>query len=165
MYVLHALATPLNIHLHFYQARGPVQEFDFDDSEDEDLPAGINAVPPSDGSDDSDDDEAPITGKNIESRSRALDKQAALNAVIDEEEMQQNAIPREDGEEDIEMFELPTAAQREEEKKGDGPDVQEVQRRMQECARVLGDLKRFGSKGRCVHKMYPPQMGFVTSYG
>lgn len=65
--------------------------------------------------------------------------------------MQQNAAPGGDGEEDIEMFELPTAEQREEEKKRGGPDVQEVQRRIKECARVLGDLKRFGAKGRCVH--------------
>lgn len=89
-----------------------------------------------------------MTGKNIESRSRALDKQAELDAELDEEEMQKNDAPAANGEEDIEIFDLPTAEQREEEKKQGGPNVQEVQRRLQECARVLGDFKRFGNKGR-----------------
>jgi 25S rRNA (cytosine2870-C5)-methyltransferase len=88
-----------------------------------------------------------VTGKNIESRSRALDKQAVVDAALDEEEMQKNAAAV-DGEEDIDIFELPTADQREEEKRRGGPGVQEVQRRMQECAKVLGNFKRFGGKGR-----------------
>lgn len=45
---------------------------------------------------------------------------------------------------------MPTPEQREEEKKRGGPDVQEVQLRMQECAKVLGDFKRYGDKSRQV---------------
>jgi 25S rRNA (cytosine2870-C5)-methyltransferase len=135
--------------LQFSKVRGPVQELELGDSEDdgEALPKG--AAPSSD--EDESDEDAPITGKNIEARSRALDEQAALDAALDEEEMQNNAAPMADGEEDIEVFDLPTAEQREEEKGRGGPDVQEVQRRMQECAKVLGDFKRFGNKGRYVY--------------
>ena len=119
---------------------------DLDDSEDGNAPPNFTLDPPSDDS--SESDEQPVTGKNIESRSRALDKQVALDAALDEEEMQKNAAPTADGEEDIEIFDLPTAEQREDEKKRGGPDVQEVQQRIQECARVLGDFKRLSSKGR-----------------
>ncbi|KAF8575794.1 NOL1/NOP2/sun family putative RNA met [Ramaria rubella] len=144
-------------------SQGPVQELELDDSEDEEEPVGPVAVPPSD--DDSDNDtEAAVTGKNFESRSRALDKQARLNAELDEEEMQQNAVPGADGEEDIEMFDLPTAEQREEERKKGGPDIQEVQRRMRECARVLGDFKRFRSKDRSRTEYVDQLLADIASY-
>lgn len=82
----------------------------------------------------------------VELQPRSLDEQVAL----DEDEMEENdALVTE--ERDIEIFELPTSEQREEEKRHGGPDVQEVQRRMQECARVLGNFKLFRSKGRYVH--------------
>lgn len=58
--------------------------------------------------------------------------------------MQQAATVAAEGEDDIELFKLPTAEQREEEKKRGGPSLQEVQQRMKECARALGDFKRYG---------------------
>ncbi|KAF8517132.1 NOL1/NOP2/sun family-domain-containing protein [Gautieria morchelliformis] len=141
--------------------RRPVQELDLDDSEDEDPQPTFIAAPPSEDADES-HGEAPVTGKNIESRSRALDKQAAVDAALDEEEMQKNAASM-DGE-DIEIFELPTAEQREEEKGRGGPDVQEVQRRMQECARVLGDFKRSGGRGRSRSEYVEQLLADISSY-
>jgi len=63
--------------------------------------------------------------------------------------MQQDR-PVAEGEDDLEFFDLPTVEEREEERKRGGPDVQEVQRRIQDCAKVLGDFKRFATKGRQV---------------
>ncbi|KAI1794497.1 NOL1/NOP2/sun family RNA met [Ganoderma leucocontextum] len=118
-------------------------------------------------SDESDEDEdnedGPVTMKNIEARSRALDAKAARDAELDMEEMQQAALAGEEsgddfadadmdeegeGEEGSEEFVLPTAEEREEEKKRGGPDVHTVQRRMRECVRVLGNFKRLAAKGR-----------------
>lgn len=139
-----------------------MQELDLGDSEDDD-DAAPNGTAQSDVEDES-DEEAPITGQNIEARSRALDKQAALDAALDDEEIQKNAVPLADGEEYMEVFELPTAEEREEEKKRGGPDVQEVQRRMRECARVLGDFKRFGDKSRYVCHCAPWTMKVIDLY-
>jgi ribosomal RNA methyltransferase Nop2 len=112
---------------------------DLGDSEDDDKNSYSESASQGDGE--------RITGKNIEARSRALDQAAAVDAALDNEEMQRNAAPG-DGEPDLEMFDLPTAEEREAEKKSGTLDVQEVQRRMQECVRVLGDFRRYGSKGR-----------------
>lgn len=157
--------------------RGPVQEFDFgSDEEDEPsitltkkskskqldrplkiIPTGSDA---SDSSDEEEDDE-PVTMANMEARSRALDDQAAMEAELDLEEMQ-NAVA--DGEEeddddmpidpdvdeqDGEPFQLPTIDEREKEKRHGGPDVQVVQRRMRECVRILNNFRKL-SKGRQV---------------
>ena len=119
----------------------------------------------SDESDEEEDEDGPITLKNIEARSRALDAKAAREAQLDLEEMQQAELAGEEdgddfadadmdeegeGGEDSEGFVLPTAEEREEEKKRGGPDVHTVQRRMRECVRVLGNFKRLAAKGRCV---------------
>lgn len=153
--------------------RGPVQEFDFgSDSEDEapitltkkskskQLDRPLKIIPTgSDASDSSDEEDEPVTMANMEARSRALDDQAALEADLDLEEMQ-NAVA--DGEEeddddlaidpdadeqDVEPFHLPTAGEREHEKKLGGPDVHLVQRRMRECVRILNNFRKL-SKGR-----------------
>ena len=115
---------------------------------------------------DEDDEDGPVTRKNIEARSRALDAKAAREAELDIKEMQQAALAGEEsgddfadadmdeegeGEDGSEEFVLPTAEEREEEKKRGGPDVHTVQRRMRECVRVLGSFKRLAAKGRCVH--------------
>ncbi|KAF8522206.1 NOL1/NOP2/sun family RNA met [Hysterangium stoloniferum] len=138
-------------------AQGPPQVLDLGDSEDEDKDSASSES-------DADGDEERITGKNIEARSRALDKTAALDAALDEEEMQQNVIPGDDEEPDLEMFDLPTAEEREAEKKNGGPDVQEVQRRIQECARVLGDFKRYGGKGRSRTEYVEQILADIASY-
>jgi len=106
---------------------------------------------------DSDQEDGPITAKNIESRSRALDEKAAREAELDMEEMQNAALENID-EEDIDMegegedeeeFHLPTAEERAEEK-NHVADVHVVQRRMRECIRVLGNFRKLGTKGRYV---------------
>lgn len=99
---------------------------------------------------------------NMEARSRALDAKAAREAELDAEEMQNaaqegededdfadadEAMVGEEGEVDGE-FHLPTAEEREEEKKTGGPDVHTVQRRMRECVRVLGNFTKLAAKGR-----------------
>lgn len=102
---------------------------------------------------------------NMEARSKALDAQAAREAQLDLEELQQAAqageeegdFADEEEDEDEEMdgeggeaeaFHLPTAEEREEEKKAGGPDVHTVQRRMRECVRVLGNFKKRAVPGR-----------------
>lgn len=156
--------------------RGPVQEFDFgsDDEEPEPLPSKhkkskqserpLKIIPTgsddSSSSDDEEDDE-PITMANMEARSRALDAKTAAEAELDLEELQEAAVSDEDdddvdmdgeadadGEMNAEPFHLPTAAERDEEKKTGGPDLHIVQRRMRECVRVLGKFKRLAAEGR-----------------
>jgi ribosomal RNA methyltransferase Nop2 len=114
----------------------------------------------SDYSDSEGDDDGPTTMANMEARSRALDAKAALEADLDAEEMQFAAVgdQDDDDEEDVDMqgeidddgevFQLPTAEEREEEKKAGGPEVHVVQRRMRECVRVLGNFKNMAAKGR-----------------
>lgn len=97
---------------------------------------------------------------NMEARSRALDTKTAHEAELDAEEMRQAELAsddelaeddmNEDEEEISEEFHLPTAEEREEEKKTGGPQVQVVQRRMRECVRVLSNLRKRAAKGRYV---------------
>lgn len=158
--------------------RGPVQELDLG-SDDEEIelapsklkgkkskqherPAKIIPTGSDDSSSDSDEDDedGPVTIANMEARSRALDANAAREAELDAEEMQNAALVGagdddfadadevgEEGEGD-EEFHLPTAEEREEEKKSGGPDIHTVQRRMRECVRVMGSFKRLAAKGR-----------------
>lgn len=96
---------------------------------------------------------------NMEARSRALDAKALLEADLDADEMQV-AAEEDEEEDDVDMegeidedgeaFQLPTAQEREHEKKVGGPDLHVVQRRMRECVRVMGNFKRLAAKGRCV---------------
>lgn len=130
------------------------------------IPTGSDAS--SDESDEDEDEDGPITMKNMEARSRAMDAKAAREAELDAEEMRQAVLAAEEsgddladaddvdmdeegeGGEDSEGFTLPTAEEREEEKKTGGPDVHTVQRRMRECVRVLGNFRKLGAKGRFV---------------
>lgn len=160
--------------------QGPVEELDLGSDEDDDepqflqpkhkkskqhakpakiIPTGSDAS--SADSEESEDDDGPITMGNMEARSRALDAKAAIEADLDAEEMQLAALgDQNDDEEDIDMdgeidddgevFQLPTSEEREEEKKAGGPDVHVVQRRMRECVRVLGNFKKMAAKGRSV---------------
>lgn len=124
------------------------------------IPTGSDA---SSDEEDEDDEDGPITMANMEARSRALDAKAAREAELDAEEMRQaevasdeefaeDAMEEDDAEEeaDAEPFHLPTAEEREEEKKAGGPQVHVVQRRMRECVRVLNNFRKRGAKGRYV---------------
>ncbi len=103
---------------------------------------------------------------NMEARSRALDAQALEEAKLDADELRQAAFNEEDDGDDFDMddaedevndedkFHLPTAEEREAEKAQGGPDVQIVQRRMRECARVLGRFKKLADPGRCVRLLH-----------
>lgn len=157
--------------------RGPIQAFDFDSDDEPDvqepvlkskkskqsqrpskiIPTGSDKS--SSDEEDSDDEEERITMANMEARSRALDAKADAEAELDVEEMMEAAEDGDDedaidldgeGGEDGEIFRLPTAEQRDAEEKSGGPDVQGVQRRIQEITRVLGRFKKLGEKGRYV---------------
>jgi ribosomal RNA methyltransferase Nop2 len=130
------------------------------------IPTGSDRSSDSDASDN--DEDGPVTMANMEARSRALDDQALAEAELDVAELQDAAALGEgdndddadidtDGEEEDENgvvggepFNLPTAQEREEEKKRGGPDVQLVQRRMRECVRVLSKFRKLAEKGRWV---------------
>ncbi|KIJ68984.1 hypothetical protein HYDPIDRAFT_80900 [Hydnomerulius pinastri MD-312] len=111
---------------------------------------------------------------NMEARSRALDAQAAREAELDVEEMQ-NAVLDDDGEdEDIEMgdndeaeegeaFHLPTTEEREEEKKGVS-DVQVVQRRMRHCVRILGNFRKLAAKDRSRTEYVEQLLSDIANY-
>lgn len=109
---------------------------------------------------DSGEEDEHVTMGNMEKLSRALDAEAAHEAELDIEEMQNAALAEEDededaglededGEEEGEPFRLPTAEEREEEKKGVS-DVQVVQHRMRHCVRVLRNFKKLSEKDRFV---------------
>ena len=125
------------------------------------IPTGSDAS----SDEDEDDEDEPITMANMEARSRAMDAKAAREAELDAEEMRQAEVASDEdleeameedgddegeGEGDAEPFHLPTAEEREEEKKAGGPQVHVVQRRMRECVRVLGNFRKRGAKGRYV---------------
>lgn len=99
-----------------------------------------------------------VTMGNMEKLSRALDAEAAREAELDLEEIQNAALAEDEGEdadleteeeEEGEPFRLPTAEEREEERKGVS-DVQVVQRRMRHCVRVLGNFGKRAEKDRSV---------------
>lgn len=91
----------------------------------------------------------------MEARSRKLDAKAKLDAELDlginqrEDDAMEEDDEDDDGEELV-TFDLPTAEQREEEKKRGGGELQEVQRRLQDCVKVLTDFKALGAKDRYV---------------
>ncbi|KAI0709381.1 NOL1/NOP2/sun family-domain-containing protein [Earliella scabrosa] len=155
-------------------------------SKQQERPLKIIPTASDDSSDDSDEDEededGPITIKNMEARSRALDARAAREAELDAEEMREAALAGEasdddladvddvdmdeegEGGEDSEGFVLPTAEEREEEKKAGGPDVHTVQRRMRECVRVLGNFRKFAAKGRSRSEYVQQLISDIASY-
>ncbi|KAF9453230.1 NOL1/NOP2/sun family putative RNA met [Macrolepiota fuliginosa MF-IS2] len=167
--------------------RGPVQVFDFDSDEEEQLvpskakkskqferPAKIipTASDASD-SDDSDEDEGgeKITMGNMEARSRALDEAAAAEAELDAEELRQAALEADDedvdmeGEEEVDgEIRLPTTAEREEEKTQGGPDVHTVQQRMRYCVRVLGNFKKRAEQERSRTEYIEQLVQDIASY-
>ncbi|KAH9842678.1 NOL1/NOP2/sun family RNA met [Rhodofomes roseus] len=177
--------------------RGPAQELDLG-SDDEELeiapskskgkkskqherPAKIIPTASDESSDDEDDEDGPTTMANMEARSRALDAQAAREAELDIEEMQNAAQAGEDDDEfadadeeedeemggegeDVEGFHLPTAEEREDEKKSGGPDVHTVQRRMRECVRVLSNHKKRAAPGRSRTEYVQQLISDIASY-
>lgn len=100
---------------------------------------------------------------NMEARSRAMDAEAAKEAALDMQELQDAVAAGEmegddfdemdsDGGDDEEggpsaPVKILTLEEREAEKKAGGPDVLTVQRRLRHCVRVLEDFKKLG-KGR-----------------
>ncbi|KAK0197210.1 NOL1/NOP2/sun family RNA met [Armillaria mellea] len=172
--------------------RGHVQEFQFSDDDQEDepvlpvkakkskqserptkiIPTGSDKSSDSDGEES--DEDGPTTMANMEARSRALDAKAAAEAELDAEELQQAAF--DEGDDDFDMdddvdevdeedkFRLPTAAEREEEKKSGGPDVHLVQRRMRECVRVLGRFKKLAEPGRSRSEYTDQLLADIASY-
>lgn len=122
-----------------------MQQLDFsDDSEGEQDDDDFLKNADADDSSDDEDSDAPITAKNMERKSKALDKRAAREAELDAEEL---AAPAEEGAEGPSFLDLPTAEEREQEKEGGGVPVQELLRRIQDCAKVLGDFKKLATKG------------------
>lgn len=90
---------------------------------------------------------------NMERKAKALDQQLEEDAQLDLEEMQQAAEEDEDDEDDMDEefeggFELPSAEEREAERKSGGTDLAGVQRRIRMCARVLSSFKKRAAPGR-----------------
>ncbi|KAL4253893.1 class I-like SAM-binding methyltransferase superfamily protein [Abortiporus biennis] len=173
--------------------RGPVQELEFSDEEEDEptvpirlkgkkskqLERPLKIIPT--GSDESSDEESdedgPITMANMEARSKALDAKARREAELDMEELQNAELAGQEDDEDFEgeaeegdedegaeAFELPTAEEREEEKKTGGPQVHVVQRRMRECVHVLNNFKRFAAKGRSRSEYVQQLISDIASY-
>jgi hypothetical protein len=69
---------------------------------------------------------------------------------VDEDETRELelAVEGEEIDGEVEIFSLPTVEEREEERKGAGPSVQVLQRRIQGCSAVLSNFQRLGQKGR-----------------
>ncbi|KAG6376443.1 NOL1/NOP2/sun family-domain-containing protein [Boletus reticuloceps] len=93
-----------------------------------------------------------ITMGNMEKLSRALDAEAAHEAELDLEEMQNAALAGEDHDDE-----------REEEKKGVS-DVQVVQRRMRHCVRVLRNFKKLAEKDRSRSEYVEQLLADIASY-
>lgn len=127
---------------------------------------------------------------NMEARSRAMDAEAAKEAEIDIQELQDAVAAGEmddedldgvDGDEDdgeeggsSEPIKVLTSEEREAEKKAGGPDIFTVQRRLRHCARVLQNFKTLG-KGRyvvalctlvlvieCISSTFRPRVDYVS---
>ncbi|TRM61895.1 NOL1/NOP2/sun family-domain-containing protein [Schizophyllum amplum] len=126
-----------------------------------------------------DDEDGPITMANMEARSRALDAKALADADLDAEDLRNAGMlvdgddedvdmdddeVDEEGDDDEEKFRLPTAAEREEEKKQGGIDVHSVQRRMRECVRVLGKFNKLAEKGRSRTEYTEQLLADICSY-
>ncbi|KIK99308.1 hypothetical protein PAXRUDRAFT_822934 [Paxillus rubicundulus Ve08.2h10] len=131
------------------------------------IPTGSDA---SSSDEDSDEEDEHVTMANMEARSRALDAQAAREAELDVQEMQ-DAVQTEDdadaqmqdGDGDDESFHLPTAEQRETEKRGVS-DVHVVQSRMRRCVRVLGNFKKLAEKDRSRSEYLEQLVSDIASY-
>ena len=103
--------------------------------------------------DDGDDEDGPVTMANMERKTRALDRQHEEDARLDVEEMQHAADVEEDDDDDMDEefegdFVLPSAEEREAERKSGGTDLAGVQRRIQICSRILSNFKKYAATGR-----------------
>lgn len=177
-YAISFLVVQNYAHLYNSLKNGDAQELDLGTSSEDEEPAPKKPRPKkskvkaADGSSESDEsdtdsDEERVTAANFEARARALDEQAILDAELDAEELRQAALGDASGEElddladvaadgddagegDGEGFVLPSAEDREAERKSGAQDLVEVQHRMRQCARVLSNFKRFSAKDRYV---------------
>ncbi|PAV23644.1 NOL1 NOP2 sun family RNA met [Pyrrhoderma noxium] len=170
---------------------GTAQELDLatSDSEDENEPSKkaksklsgkLSKSEESDSEEDSeeDSDDERITAANFEAKARALDERALLDAELDAEELRQAALAHDSDDEmmddDVDMDEagegdgdglvLPTAEEREEERKTGAQDLNMVHRRMKHCARVLSNFKRLGSKDRSRSEYVEQLLADIASY-
>lgn len=100
-----------------------------------------------------------ITASNMEAQSRKLDARAKRDAELDlginqgedsDDNDEQMDEDDKGGVGEVITFDLPTAEEREVEAKSGGPDLHEVQRRIQDCVRVLSDFKALAAKNRFV---------------
>ena len=95
---------------------------------------------------------------NMEARSRAMDAEAAREAELDAQELQDavaagemdgDGLDEMDGDDEeggpSEPVKILTPEEREAEKKAGGPDVFTVQRRIRHCVRVLENFKKLGA--------------------
>lgn len=131
------------------------------------IPTGSDV---SSSDEDADEEDGHITMANMEERSRALDAQAAREAELDVQEMQDAApadedgdVEMEDGDEEGEPFHLPTAEEREEERKGVS-DVQVVKSRMRHCVRVLRNFKKLVEKDRSRSEYVAQLVSDIANY-
>ncbi len=84
----------------------------------------------------------------MERKSRALEARDAEDVQMGVQEGAVVGRRQADDHDDVEIFHLPNAEEREKEKESGGIHVQEVRRRIQDCVRVLGDFKKLASNGR-----------------
>lgn len=133
---------------HSLLQRGVAQEFDFDSDPEEEG----NDADDFDGGVDSDsdsDEDGPITAANMEKKSRRLDAMALDDEEKDLGKNQKSTRSKmNEGDEDLYTFDLPTVEEREAEKKSGGAELYEVQRRIQDCVRVLTDFDTLAAKDR-----------------
>jgi len=79
-----------------------------------------------------------------------MEKAEPIEEDEDETRQLELGIEGEEVDGEIDIFELPTAEDREAERKGAGAPVQILQRRIQGCTAVLGNFKRLAQKDRYV---------------
>ncbi|KAG8973590.1 rRNA (cytosine-C5-)-methyltransferase nop2 [Tulasnella sp. 425] len=152
-----------------FLSRGPVHQLEFSDDSDAGLDDGddfLKEASDEDGSEgDSDDSDGPITAKNMERKSRALDRKAAREAEMDIEEVQAAADGQdEEGGGGIEFFDLPTAEELEQEQEAGGIPPDELQKRIQDNAKVLKDFKALATKGRSRSEHVEQLLRDIASY-
>lgn len=124
---------------------------DLSDSEEDDVDQDSEE---NEGESEDDSDAGPITARNIEKRSKALEKKAREEAEGELEEqlaLQKQAEEAENAmdvdDEATDGFKLPTAEEREEELKT-GVDLNIVQRRIAAITRILNRFSKLAEPGR-----------------
>jgi len=125
-----------------------IQALELSSSDEEDQGDASNATDSS-----SDEENVRVTAKNIEKRSKALEKKARRELELDEEErFAAEAAAGDAGDmvvdEELEGFHLPTVEEREEEAKSGGADLVTIQSRMKACARVLSNFNKLRAPER-----------------